>query len=100
MAELMLDTQLNAEQREYAQVALTSAEALMRVINDILDFSKIEAGKLEIVNEDFSVRDRARRGLRDRRRQGAGARAASCGRRSTAACRGAARRSAAGCARC
>jgi PAS domain S-box-containing protein len=56
MAELLLDTKLNAEQREYAQVALTSAEALMRVINDILDFSKIEAGKLEIVDEDFSVR--------------------------------------------
>jgi two-component system sensor histidine kinase/response regulator len=56
MAELLLDTPLNAEQGEYAQVALTSAEALMRVINDILDFSKIEAGKLEIVAEDFSVR--------------------------------------------
>jgi two-component system sensor histidine kinase/response regulator len=56
MAELLLDTPLNTEQGEYAQVALTSAEALMRVINDILDFSKIEAGKLEIVAEDFSVR--------------------------------------------
>ncbi len=56
MAELLLDTQLSGEQAQYAQVAMTSAEALMRVINDILDFSKIEAGKLEIVNEDFSVR--------------------------------------------
>jgi CheY-like chemotaxis protein/nitrogen-specific signal transduction histidine kinase/HPt (histidine-containing phosphotransfer) domain-containing protein len=56
MAELLLDTQLDAEQSEYAQVAMTSAEALMRVINDILDFSKIEAGKLDIVSEDFSVR--------------------------------------------
>jgi PAS domain S-box-containing protein len=55
MAELLLDTQLNGEQAQYAQVAMTSAEALMRVINDILDFSKIEAGKLEIVHEDFSV---------------------------------------------
>ncbi|HEX4010682.1 MAG TPA: PAS domain S-box protein [Solirubrobacteraceae bacterium] len=55
MAELLLDTRLSSEQREYAQVAMTSAEALMRVISDILDFSKIEAGKLEIVNEDFSV---------------------------------------------
>jgi two-component system, sensor histidine kinase and response regulator len=56
MAELLLDTPLNSEQSQYAQVAMTSAEALMRVINDILDFSKIEAGKLEIVREDFAVR--------------------------------------------
>jgi two-component system, sensor histidine kinase and response regulator len=56
MAELLLDTRLSGEQAEYAQVALTSAEALMRVINDILDFSKIEAGKLEILSEDFSIR--------------------------------------------
>ncbi|HZE06888.1 MAG TPA: PAS domain S-box protein, partial [Solirubrobacteraceae bacterium] len=56
MAELLLGTRLTPEQAEYAQVALTSAEALMRVIGDILDFSKIEAGKLEIVSEDFSVR--------------------------------------------
>jgi two-component system, sensor histidine kinase and response regulator len=56
MAELLLGTRLDAEQSEYAQVAMTSAEALMRVINDILDFSKIEAGKLDIVSEDFSVR--------------------------------------------
>ena len=56
MAELLLDTPLNGEQSQYAQVAMTSAEALMRVISDILDFSKIEAGKLEIVREDFSVR--------------------------------------------
>jgi two-component system, sensor histidine kinase and response regulator len=55
MAELLLDTRLSSEQREYAQVAMTSADALMRVISDILDFSKIEAGKLEIVHEDFSV---------------------------------------------
>jgi two-component system, sensor histidine kinase and response regulator len=56
MAELLLDTPLSAEQSQYAQVAMTSAEALMRVISDILDFSKIEAGKLEIVREDFSLR--------------------------------------------
>ena len=56
MAELLLDTNLSTEQREYGQITLTSAEALMRVISDILDFSKIEAGKLEILHEDFSVR--------------------------------------------
>jgi signal transduction histidine kinase/DNA-binding response OmpR family regulator len=55
MSELLLDTSLDTEQQQYAQVALTSAEALMRVINDILDFSKIEAGKLDIVDEDYSI---------------------------------------------
>ena len=74
MAELLLDTPLNGEQSQYAQVAMTSAEALMRVINDILDFSKIEAGKLEIVREDFSLARRGRRRGRDRRRQGGRAR--------------------------
>jgi two-component system sensor histidine kinase/response regulator len=56
MTELLRETELSVEQREYADVALSSAEALMRVINDILDFSKIEAGKLEIVSEDYSLR--------------------------------------------
>ena len=55
MAELLLDTQLSAEQREYAQVTVTSAHALMAVIDDILDFSKIEAGKLEILEEDYEL---------------------------------------------
>ena len=55
MSELLLDTDLDAEQREYAHVALTSAEALMRVINDVLDFARIAAGTLELRREDFSV---------------------------------------------
>jgi two-component system sensor histidine kinase/response regulator len=59
MSELLLDTSLTAEQREYSNVAMTSAEALMRVINDILDFSKIEAGKLDIVDENFSIQTAA-----------------------------------------
>jgi signal transduction histidine kinase/DNA-binding NarL/FixJ family response regulator len=55
MAELLLGTELGSDQREYAEVAMTSAESLMRVIDDILDFSKIEAGKLDILHEDYSL---------------------------------------------
>ena len=57
MAELLLDTALDREQREYVRMVLSSAEALLRVTNDILDFSKIEAGKLEIDPAPFELRD-------------------------------------------
>ena len=57
MAELLLDTDLQREQREYVRMVLSSAETLLRVINDILDFSKIEAGKLEIDPAPFDLRD-------------------------------------------
>ena len=57
MAELLLDTDLAREQREYVRMVLSSAETLLRVINDILDFSKIEAGKLELDPAPFALRD-------------------------------------------
>lgn len=48
MLDLLADTQLDSEQRDYVQSARSSAESLLQIINDILDFSKIEAGKLSI----------------------------------------------------
>ena len=56
MTELLLETDLDARQRDYALTVRTSGEALLTIINDILDFSKVEAGKLEIENIEFNLR--------------------------------------------
>ena len=53
--ELLLDTELTSEQKEYLTVAETSAHSLMKLLSDILDFSKIEAGQLNIDQKEFDL---------------------------------------------
>jgi signal transduction histidine kinase len=56
-SEVLLDTDLKPEQREYAQVLHSSGQNLLTIINDVLDFSKIEAGRLDLHPAPFSPRD-------------------------------------------
>ena len=57
MSELLRDTALAPEQREYLEMVRQSADALLGLINDILDFSKIEAGRLDLDSTDFSLQE-------------------------------------------
>lgn len=57
MAELLLDTDLTATQREYLSMVLESGESLLAVINDILDFSKIESGRFNLELASFDLRE-------------------------------------------
>ena len=56
MTTLLLDTELNVAQREYAEIVRNAGGQLLGLINDILDFSKIESGHLRLESIDFDTR--------------------------------------------
>ncbi|TDF95516.1 ATP-binding protein [Paenibacillus piri] len=55
MADLLLDTELSADQREYAETIRKSGASLLAILNDILDISKIESGKMQRIDEVFHL---------------------------------------------
>ena len=57
MSGLLLNTRLDADQRELATRVHDSGESLLAIINDILDFSKIEAGRMELESQPFVLRE-------------------------------------------
>jgi GAF domain-containing protein len=57
MSGLLMDTDLDKEQRDYAETIRNSGDALLAIINDILDFSKIEAGKMDVEHQHFEMRE-------------------------------------------
>lgn len=57
MADLLLETRLEEEQRSYAEILRSSSYSLLHILNDILDFSKMEAGKMPLQSERFDLRE-------------------------------------------
>ncbi|MDH6374487.1 PAS domain S-box-containing protein [Paenibacillus sp. PastF-3] len=57
MTDILLETELNEEQREYVEIIRKSGGILLNIINDILDLSKIEAGRSELQEDTFDLRN-------------------------------------------
>src|SRR5207237_1068206 len=57
MTNMLLDTQLDDEQKDYAELIKKSSDALLILINDILDLSKIKAGRMELESIDFDLKE-------------------------------------------
>ncbi|MEM9589582.1 MAG: histidine kinase dimerization/phospho-acceptor domain-containing protein, partial [Planctomycetota bacterium] len=64
MGELLMQTDLDQEQRQYQALALDSARTLLDLLNDILDFSKIEAGKVQLEEVPFSIHETMTQAMR------------------------------------
>jgi signal transduction histidine kinase/CheY-like chemotaxis protein len=70
MTELLLNTELTIEQREYLEMSRASAQALLTIINDVLDFSKIEAGRFELDPTSFNLHQSLEQTLKPLRLRG------------------------------
>ena len=57
LTHLVLETELDARQRDYLSKVQTSSKALLSLLNDILDYSKIEAGRIALESEEFSAEE-------------------------------------------
>ncbi len=64
MTELLAETELNAQQLEYAHAVTHSGAALLRIVNDLLDFARIEAGKLVLEEREFNLGECVRAQMR------------------------------------
>ena len=97
---LLLNTDLDERQRQYAEGVRGAGDALLTIINDILDFSKIEAGKLELESIDFDLVTGRRGGRRAASPSRPRPRASSCSPTAPPSCRSACAATRPGCARC
>jgi PAS domain S-box-containing protein len=57
MTELLMETPLSSEQKEYVQILKRGGESLLKLINDVLDLSKVESGRMEAEQKEFNIRD-------------------------------------------
>jgi len=57
MSDILRNTELNDDQKEYLNIILKSSDSLLQIINDILDFSKIEAGRIEFEKIQINIED-------------------------------------------